>query len=110
MNGWLQSNLAARQPQGATSRHTGNYERRTCPRSMAWRLEVESNQRLSAPKALNTTPQPTTPLLRVERSESSVALLHHRGLKRTLPEQRRGCFCPLPGDKIFITLSKLSTR
>src|SRR6218665_3116231 len=29
-----QSNLATRQPQGATSRHTGNYERRTCPRSL----------------------------------------------------------------------------
>jgi len=26
--------LAARQPQGATSCHTGNYEWRTCPRSL----------------------------------------------------------------------------
>jgi len=27
-------NLATRQPQGATSRHTGNCEWRTCPRSL----------------------------------------------------------------------------
>jgi len=31
-----ESNLAERQPRrvGATSRHTGNYEWRTCPRSL----------------------------------------------------------------------------
>jgi len=31
MDGW---NLASWHPQGASSRHTGNYEWRTCPRSL----------------------------------------------------------------------------
>jgi len=55
-----ESNLAARHStQGAASRHTGNYELRTCPRSLVTAIEVESNQRPYAP---NTTTLPTMPL------------------------------------------------
>src|SRR6218665_1645917 len=49
----------------ATGRHIRSYRQlrvKDLPNVPTWRLEVESNQRPSAPKAPDTTTQPTTPL------------------------------------------------
>ena len=56
-----ESNFAALQPQGTTSRHTGKLPVKDLPKASMWRLEVESNQRPSTPKAQTTTTQPTMP-------------------------------------------------